>query len=161
MKSCLLTVLLAAAVLTGCGDHSDRPVAGKPHKHEHKPPHGGTPVVLGSEEYHLELVLDPMAGRLTAFVMDGELENFVRLPVPSFVVNVTEPARGLVFQAVPNPASGEKIGDTSQFDAQADWLKTTTNFDAVLPSLTVRSKTYTNVSFNFPEGNDTDEEPKN
>ena len=129
--------LLVAAVLTGCGEPS-KPATAAPHKHEHKPPHGGTPVVLGDEEFHLELVADVPEGRLTAFVMDGELENFVRVPATSFtvVVPAPPPERRLVFKAVGNPASGETVGDTAQFEAQADWLKTASNFDAVLPSLT-------------------------
>ena len=57
---------------------------------------------------------------------------------------------------MPNPASGETVGDTSQFEAQADWLRTTPTLDAVLPLLTVRTKTYTDVAFNFPKGNDHD-----
>lgn len=161
MKIHPLAVLLVAVVIAGCGDHP-RPAADAPHKHEHKPPHGGTPVVLGDEEFHLEIVADPSEGKLTAFVMDGELENFVRLPATSFTVVVPSPPpeRRIVFKAVGNSASGETVGDTAQFEAQADWLKTEPNFDAVLPSLTVRSRTYTNVSFNFPKGNEMDEEPK-
>lgn len=154
-------VILLAAALSGCGDPSPQADA-KPHKHEHTPPHGGTPVVLGDEEYHVEFVPDLAAGNLTAFVMDGELEKFIRIAAPAFTVVVRSPApeRQIVFKAVANPASGETVGDTSQFEAQADWLKTTPNFDAVLSSLTVRAKTYTNVAFNFPKGNDTDDESK-
>jgi hypothetical protein len=58
---------------------------------------------------------------------------------------------------VPNNATGEKIGDTSMFEAQADWLKAVKAFDAVLPQIEVRGTTYTNVEFNFPKGNDKDE----
>ena len=114
--------------------------------------------MLGEEEYHLELNLDAAAGKLTAYVMDGELEKFVRLASPSFTVTVVapRPEPPLVFQAIANPASGEIVGDTSQFEARAGWLKTATNFDAVLPVLTVRAKTYTNVAFNFPKENDKD-----
>lgn len=150
--------LLVAVALAGCGEHRDQTDAAKPHKHEHKPPHGGTPVVLGREEFHVELILDAVGGKLTGFVMDGEMENFVRINAPSFVINLEtpKPQKSLLFQAVPNPATGETVGDTSQFEAHADWLKTTPTFDAVLPSLTVRTKTYTNVSFNFPKGNDND-----
>jgi len=35
-----------------------------------------------------------------------------------------------------------------------DWLKATPEFDAVLKEITVRTKTYTNVAFNFPKGAD-------
>jgi len=158
MKTYRLSPVLALAVaLNGCGKHPDQ-AAATPHKHEHKPPHGGTPVVLGHEEFHVEFVRDTAAGKLTAFVMDGELENFVRVSAASFVIRLNTPRseKSLVFQAVPNSASGETVGDTSQFEAQADWLKTTPTFDAVLLALTVRALTYTNVAFNFPKGNDTD-----
>ena len=114
---------------------------------------------LGEEEYHVELVLDKAAGAIEAYVMDGELENFVRIAAESFEVTARLPAKpeALVFKAVPNTATGEKVGDTSQFEAQADWLKQEPTFDAVLKQITVRGKTYENVAFNFPKGNDKDE----
>ncbi len=145
-------------VLGGCGGKPDSTTAasGTPHSHEHKPPHGGTPIVLGHEEFHLELVRDAAAGKLTAYVMDAELENYVRSTATTFDVDVvaSPDGHGLVFRAIPNSATGEIVGDTAQFEAQADWLKTTSNFDAVLRSIPVRTKFYTNVSFNFPKGND-------
>ncbi len=133
-------------------------VSGQPHKHEHHPPHGGTPVVLGDEVYHIELVRDADAGRLQAYVFDGELENFIRSSVPSIeiVATVDGAPRTLVLQAVPNPATGETVGDTSLFETQADWLKTTKEFDGMLKSITIRATTFTDVKFNFPKGNDTD-----
>jgi hypothetical protein len=116
-------------------------------------------VELGEEEYHVELVLDAAAGKIQAYVMDGELENFVRIAVPSFDVTAKLPDKEevLSFKAVPNSATGEKVGDTSEFETTAEWLKQVKTFDAVLKSLTVKSKTYTNVTFNFPKGNDKDE----
>ena len=159
-----LPILLIAAVglLPACKEkpsESARPAAVA--KHEHKPPHHGTPVVLGDEEYHVELVLDAPAGKLQAFVMDGELENFVRIPAGSFQIVAAVAGRKeiLVFTPIANHATGEKVGDTSLFEAQADWLKTTTNFDAELQELEVRSKKYQSVPFNFPKGNDKDEKP--
>ena len=132
--------------------------SGQPHKHEHHPPHGGTPVVLGDEAYHIELVLDASAGTLQAYVLDGEMENFIRSTVPSIeiVATVGGAQRTLVLAAVANPATGETVGDTSLFEAQADWLKTTPEFDGVLKSVTIRGTTFTDVKFNFPRGNDTD-----
>jgi hypothetical protein len=134
------------------------PIASAPAKHEHHAPHDGTPVVLGEEAYHLELVLVADEGKLQAFVLDGEMENFIRCPAPSFdvVATVAGEKRPLTFTAVADPATGEKIGDTALFEAQADWLKTTKRFDAVLTSLTIKGTPFANVPFNFPLGNDHD-----
>jgi hypothetical protein len=88
--------------------------------------------------------------------MDGELDNFVRINAP--VVEITAQVSGqrekLRLQPVANNATGEKVGDTSQFEARADWLKATSRFDAVLKEITVHGKTFTNILFNFPKGND-------
>lgn len=158
-----MAMVLIAALLTGCG-------AGKPaaspspaeHKHEHKPPHGGTPVVLGNEEYHVELVLDAPAATLQAYIMDGELENFVRVTAKSFEIAIQLPDQKatLLFNAIPNQATGEAVGDTALFEARAGWLKSTSAFDGVLKELTVRGTKYQNISFNFPKGNDQDETKK-
>ena len=156
-------LIIAAAFLAGCDKAGPQTAAPKAeHKHEHKPPHGGTPVELGNEEYHVELVLEAASGRLKAYVMDGELENFVRIPAESFEITARFPGKeeALTFKAVRNNATGEKIGDTSLFEAEADWLKTTTTFDAVIKMLAVRGKEYRNIAFNFPKGNDTDEKGK-
>jgi len=156
----LLSILLIVALVAGCDQKSaDVPSTAAPPKHEHKPPHGGTPVVLGNEEYHIELVLNVPAGKLQAFVLDGELENFVRVAANSFEVDakVAGKEESLIFRGIASSATGETVGDTSAFEAQAEWLKTDVTFDAVLKELTVRTKIYQNVQFNFPKGNDTDE----
>lgn len=119
-------------------------------------------MVLGDEAYHLELVLDAPGGKIQAFVLDGEMENFIRCTATSFEVAaaVGGEKHTLVFQAVSDPATGEKVGDTALFEAQADWLKTTQKFDGVLTSLTIRGTTFAVVPFNFPLGNDHDQSTK-
>ncbi|HWA08747.1 MAG TPA: hypothetical protein VG838_04685 [Opitutaceae bacterium] len=153
----LAALLLLAA--GGCArPEKAAPAPAAAARHEHHPPHGGTPVVLGAELYHLEFVLDPAGGRLSAYVLDGEMENFIRSAAPSFeiVATVAGQSRPLVLQAVANPATGETVGDTSLFEGTADWLKTTPAFDAVLSRLDVRGTTFSGVAFNFPKGNDRD-----
>jgi hypothetical protein len=152
----LLNLALAAALCAGCSPSGGTTKTEAVHKHEHKPPHGGTPVELGDEEYHVELVRDAAAGKLQAFIFDGELETFVRIPAKSISVSakVAGKEEPLLFHAVPNAATGETVGDTALFEARADWLKTTPEFEAVLREVTVRAKTYTNISFNFPKGTD-------
>lgn len=127
-----------------------------PVKHEHKAPHGGTPVELGEEAYHLEFVRDADAGKLTAYVLDGEMEEFIRTKPATFevVVTVAGAKQTLTFRAVANAATGETVGNSSQFETQADWLKTTATFDASLTSLEIKGTTFTSVAFNFPKGND-------
>ncbi len=158
----LSAITFSAALIVGCSKTETADAHGEAHDHaghshhEHKPPHGGTPVELGEEEYHVEFVRDATAGRLQAYIMDGELEFFVRIAAPSFAVTaqVAGKEESLLFQPVANNATGEAVGNTSLFEVQTDWLKTTTNFDAVLKEITVRTKSYTNVAFNFPKGSD-------
>jgi hypothetical protein len=150
---------LVCGLLCSCGKETSlEQKAETPARHEHKPPHGGTPVVLGHEEYHVELVLDGATGTMQAYVMDGELEEFVRVGAASFEIAAKRPGgeETLVFNAVPNRATGETVGDTSFFTAQAEWLKTAKTFDAVLKELKVKGNVYQNVAFNFPKGNDAD-----
>jgi hypothetical protein len=157
MKSLLFAIvlLLLLMLVTGCGKHAE---SSGSHKHEHHPPHGGVPVVLGDEIYHIELVLDTSTGTLQAYVFDGELENFIRSSVPAIEIDaiVNGAPQTLVLNAVANPATGETVGDSSLFQTQADWLKTAWEFDATLKSITIRGTTFTDVKFNYPKGNDTD-----
>jgi hypothetical protein len=163
IASLLIPVLLT---LTACrpddhGHSHDHSADGHGHDHEHgghhhETPHGGTAVVLGDEAFHLELLQDTETGTLTAFVMDGHMENFLRVPNKAIQIALSGGTTNapLNLQPIANNATGETIGDTSQFSASADWLKTSTNFDAVIPSIKIREQTFTNVTFNFPKGNE-------
>jgi hypothetical protein len=156
-----LTLILAAPLLllASCSKPAPEPSAATaPAKHEHHAPHNGTPVVLGNEAYHLELVVDATAGKLQAYVLDGEMENFVRCALPALEITgtIAGQTQTLALKAVPNAATGETVGDTSLFEGQADWLKTTAKFDATLKTITVRGTTFSDVKFNFPKGNDDD-----
>ena len=153
----LLAMALAAAATAGCS-RAPAPAPAIAHGHEHHPPHGGTPVVLGNELYHVELVLDARAGVLQAYVLDGEMENFIRCAVPSIEIDAAVGGKPVsaTLAAVANPATGETVGDTAFFEAHADWLKGAGGFDGTLRSVTIRGTTFTDVRFNFPRGNDTD-----
>jgi len=153
-----ISAFLVASLLmsAGCGRSrsgtGDSAPIGQFH---HEPPHGGTAVALG-DDYNLELVRDAGAGTLSAYVFDDDMEYFVRSPAPSITImaTATGETRTLVLAAVANPATGETVGDTSLFQAQADWLRTTPDFSAKLLSIPVHGSTFTDVSFNFPAGND-------
>lgn len=148
---CALALLLTVT-FSGCGRHESSH-DGHSHVHVHTAPHGGTLVALGSHAYNLELVPDAAAGKLTAYILDGHAENFIRIKAPAFeaVATVNGEQRPLVFKAVANTATGETVGDTSQFEAEADWLKSTASFAGVVTTLDIRGNTFTSIAFKFPQ----------
>jgi len=127
--------------------------------HEHKAPHGGTLVVLGVEFAHLELVLDARAGKLTAYVLDGEAEKFVRIEQKQIELRLRpedkkeEPVL-VTLKAVPNVLTGEKEGSTSQFEGEAAALRGATRFSGVIAALAAKGAEFKDVQFRFPEGNE-------
>jgi hypothetical protein len=152
-------VVAALALLNGCGkdpkgvsdshghDHADQGQA-------HGPPHGGTPVVIADDEFHLELVRDATAGRMQAYVLDGHLEGYVPVSETTFaiVASVGAKEESLAFQRAPDAASGNVPGKSSLFEAQAEWVKIAKEFEGRIPTITLGGKTFTNISFSFPKG---------
>jgi hypothetical protein len=124
--------------------------------HQNKPPHGGTPVGLGDDQFNLELVRDPGAGTLKAFVLDGEMEDFIRISAKVLVIEVEHEGRKDTLKLLPvaDLATGETVGDTCLFQTQADWLKRVDQFKGVIPSLAIQDQKFQSVAFKFPEGNE-------
>ena len=122
------------------------------HHHHHTAPHGGTLVEVGEHQFNLEFVRDAAAGTLTAYVLDGHAENFVRLgaKVIEVVLEVKGRTERLSLAAVANELSGETVGDTSQFTAQADWLKREGEFKGRIAVLVIRGMTFKDIAFGFP-----------
>jgi hypothetical protein len=153
MRTLAALIALSAAFWSGCGKSTPAGAAdGKSHMHQDVPPHGGTPVPLG-DDYNLELVRDEGAGTLSAYVLDDEMEDFIRSSTPSItiVANAAGAVQTLVLQAVANPATGEKVGDTSLFEGPVDWSRLGARFQGTLQAITVRGTTFTRVQFQFPE----------
>jgi len=146
--------LVAAMVvlLAGCDSKQEEK---KGAKHEHKAPHGGALVEFGEEFAHLEVVVDSGSGQLTGYVLDGEAEKPVRIEQREVVIDVRKPtALKVTLKAVASSLTGEKVGDTSQFEGQADGLKGLKDFDATVLKITVKGKEFSSVEFNFPKGNE-------
>ncbi len=147
----LVGMVVALAAGAGCS----KKTGGHDHgHHHHTAPHGGTLVELGDHQFNLELVRDAAMGTLTVYVLDGHAENFVRISPPMLPITATVGGmpQPLALMATANAATGETIGATSQFVAQADWLKTTEKFDGVIPAIEIRGAKFADVKFNFPKG---------
>lgn len=151
--------LFVIALTAGCREdshqghtHAPSTASSHAHGHEHIAPHGGEIVVLGNEAFHLELVHDRAAGRLTLYVLDGHMENFIRLPVPSLKLTCTIDGKEqrLTLAAVAQAATGETVGNTSQFAGEAEWLKTNDRFTGVLEALAIQGMVFAGQSFAIP-----------
>ena len=155
IRAVLLLAVFLMLGLAACGRRPDADTGAGSGRHHHDPPHGGTGVVLGDEEYHLEFVFDSTPGKIHAYILSAHMEDFVRVSAGAFVVIAKLPGREetLAFKGIASNATGETISDTSLFEAQADWLKTNKNFDAVLKELTIKGRRYEDVAFNLPKGN--------
>ena len=151
----MLSLILMTALATGVSAHGDAHYNG--HEHEHTAPHGGTLVVLGDEFAHLELVLDAGTGKLTAYVLDGEAENPIRLEQEEIEMKIgagEKASATLKLKAVPSVLTGETAGDSSEFSVQSDRLKGIERFGAVITSITIKGKEFEGVELGFPEGNE-------
>ncbi|MSU67532.1 MAG: hypothetical protein EXS40_03010 [Opitutaceae bacterium] len=153
----LLPILAAVALLaTACSksDHAahDHDKKSAHSAHVHSAPHGGTLVEIGDHAYNLELVRDSAAGTLTAYVLDGHAENFVR--IASLAIELIAMPSGqytpLTLRAVANPSTGETIGDTSQFAVQADWLKTAADFSGIF-TVEIKGTKFEQVPYHLPK----------
>jgi len=145
------------APAAGAADHAHG-VSEEKKKHKaHDSPRGGTLVEIGEHEYNVDLVLDRATGTLHGWILGAHargVDDRVRIAMPAFEAHVTVDGRKqtLVFHAQADPATGEKPGNTSVFAARADWLKTATTFDGVLPQLVIAGETFAGTTFNFPQG---------
>lgn len=124
-------------------------------KHAHTAPHGGTLIAFGEEFAHLEIVLDPSNGQMTAYALDGEAEKSVQIAQENIVIEIEKPSKfSLTLEAVDNALTGEKRGATSEFRGQSDQLKNLSECDAQIAAITIRGRQFKNVKFNFPRGNE-------
>ena len=148
MERTLLALVFAAALLSTA------------YAHEHHPPHQGVLIVLGKEFAHLELVLDKTTGTVSAYSLDGEVENAEPLKQAQIVLKITPKNGGAAFdlalKAVENPLTGETVGNTSEFKGQSDALKDLDKFAGVITAISTKGADFKDVAFDFPEGNDHD-----
>jgi len=148
----VVPVALAAFVfVAGCSKQPSNESAAHA-EHVHKAPHGGTLVELGEHAYAIELLRDRDAGKLTAWILDGHAENFVRITSPE--INVVAMPGGkytpLALKAVANPTTGETVGNTSQFETTADWLKTADAFAGIL-TIEIKGTKFEQVPYELPK----------
>lgn len=92
------------------------------------------------------------------YVLDGCLEHFVRISQLEIRLLAqkegAEEPREVVFLPQAQRATGETEGNTSMFAAEIDWLPEDGTFKGEFVSLTIGEKTFTGVTFAYPEGHE-------
>jgi hypothetical protein len=117
-----------------------------------QPSHGGTLIEIGDEAGYVELVMDKDAGKLRAYVMDGEAEDPVRVSQKTMIFNLRAGTRKLhlVLKAVSDPLSGEKAGDSSEFEADLALLQGLEHFEGVLQKISLFGQDFSRVALSVP-----------
>lgn len=109
---------------------------------------------LGEEFGHVELALDGAAGTVTAYVLDGEAEQAVRLAQATIGLMVTEPAslsvRPFELVARANALTGETLGDTSQFVLTHDAFKGLASFRGTLVHVVYKGQDFRDIPLTYP-----------
>jgi hypothetical protein len=150
MKRSLLCTLclLLAGLLSSC----ERPPAPAEHvapTHHHTAPHGGVLVEVGSHQFNLELLHDAATGTLTLYTLDAHAENFVRTAMRAIDVTLHAGGqiRSLTLKSVANPATGETVGATSQYEVQDDWLKASGEISGIITELDFNGTKFSGIPF--------------
>lgn len=169
----LITLSFAFALLAACGgndhndhkDHSHKDHDHGSHKdhdhddhaHVHEAPRGGTLIELGDHAANVELLIDAERKVFALYALDAHAENAAKLTQAEVEITVLASKQGtkekqlddftLKLTATANENTGEKVGDTSQFQVGLEALKGLTEFEGVIKSITIKGATYNDVKF--------------
>ncbi len=120
--------------------------------HDHDPVHpGGVLAELGDHMAQLEAALDSEKGTITLWVWDAHIENTIRLKDASLLaaVSVGEDPFRFSFAAQAKVLTGETVGNSSEFKGQDARLVGAKHVDVLVPSITVKGITYTDLKFHL------------
>lgn len=132
-------------------DHDDHDHEKEGHEgHHHDPLHkaeGAGMKAIGDHFAHIEMVLKE-DGKLILWITDGGAENAIRIKQKEIKLKLN--GKDYSLSAVANSLTGEKVGDTSQFEAQIDDLKGKKEFEGEVIELHVKGKEFKNIQFHYP-----------
>jgi len=151
----IVFALVSLGFVCGCERRPDHPEgAGHAHTHQHAAPHGGILVEVGDHQFNVELVRDAVTGTLTLYTLDAHAENFVRTAMSAIELSITAggQTRSLTLLPVANLATGETVGATSQYQAQAEWLKGATGLAGTIARLDFNGAEFQQISFGSKVG---------
>jgi hypothetical protein len=144
-------IILSSIILTfnwGCSD--DREKGGNSGGgHVHQAMRGGILMELGphGSGHNLEL-LENNKGEFEIFILDAHADNYVRIKQSTIELNLADNNSTLTLNAVADPATGEKVGDSSLFRSSQS-VKNLLPMKAEIVDLKIGSSNYSNTPLSF------------
>ena len=144
-------IILSSIILTfnwGCSD--DREKGGNSGGgHVHQAMRGGILMELGphGSGHNLEL-LQNNKGEFEIFVLDAHADNYVRIKQSTIELNLADNNSTLTLNAVADPATGEKVGDSSLFRSSQS-VQNLLPMKAEIVDLKIGSSNYSNTPLSF------------
>ena len=144
-------IILSSIILTfnwGCSD--DREKGGNSGGgHVHQAMRGGILMELGphGSGHNLEL-LQNNKGEFEIFILDAHADNYVRIKQSTIELNLADNNSTLTLNAVADPATGEKVGDSSLFRSSQS-VQNLLPMKAEIVDLKIGSSNYSNTPLSF------------
>lgn len=103
------------------------------HAHEHKAPHGGHLIELGSHEYNAEVLFDATSKLITIYVLDAHAENPVAVAVADISFHMAHGDHEDEITLKAEPQTGDAEGKSSKFvsEPQHEHLKEISDIEAL------------------------------
>jgi len=86
------------------------------HVHPTMGPHGGQLIEAGNEEYHLELIHDEAAHKITVFLLDGTAKRSVTTGTEPITINLVVDGKPVQFSLPAARQNTDPAGTTSRFE---------------------------------------------
>lgn len=142
----------------GDHEHGEHEHSHAGHHHAEHGPHKGTLVLLGDEEFHVEVVLDAEKGKLLAYPLDGAAEKALTLEQPEielvYSIRTSKEKEGLPAEPKTGKLTAGKDETGMQvFTLEAEDLKGVKMFDGHFGPIKFGEKDFAETKFKFPEGN--------
>lgn len=144
-------IILCSIVLTfSCGCSEDWKKGGNSGGgHVHQAMRGGILMELGphGSGHNLELLLNNK-GEFEIFILDAHAENYVRIAQSTIELNLADNNRTLTLNAIPDPATGETVGNSSLFRSSQS-VENLLPIKAEMVNITIGSSNYLNTPLSF------------
>lgn len=144
-------IILSSIILTfnwGCSDEREKG-GNSGGGHVHQAMRGGILMELGphGSGHNLEL-LQNNKGEFEIFILDAHADNYVRIKQSTIELNLADNNSTLTLNAVADPATGEKVGDSSLFRSSQS-IQNLLPMKAEIVDLKIGSSNYSNTPLSF------------